>query len=163
MVFLRVSAGWRGRKAAYMAIVVVGCSALTWAAHVGLRSLFVPMRLSVTGVNHKTAPVEVRERLAFDERALAEALARAEVAPRRRRGADPLHLQPRGSRRRRPSDEADPRALVSGFLAGAAVVEPDRSARTCTTTRTARRSATSSAWRRAWIRWWSASRRSWAR
>jgi ABC-type uncharacterized transport system permease subunit len=41
MVFLRVSAGWRGRKAAYMAITVVGCSALTWAAHVGLRGLFV--------------------------------------------------------------------------------------------------------------------------
>lgn len=41
MVFLRVSAGWRGRKAAFMAIVVVGWSALTWAAHAGLRSLFV--------------------------------------------------------------------------------------------------------------------------
>jgi len=41
MVFLRVAAGWRGRKAAYMAITVVGCSALTWAAHVGLRGLFV--------------------------------------------------------------------------------------------------------------------------
>ena len=41
MVFLRVSAGWRGRKAAYMALTVVGCSAWTWAAHVGLRGLFV--------------------------------------------------------------------------------------------------------------------------
>ncbi len=40
MVFLRVSAGWRGRKAAFMALAVVGCSALTWAAHVGLRNLF---------------------------------------------------------------------------------------------------------------------------
>ena len=39
MVFLRTSAGWRGRKAALMAIVVLGCSALTWAAHVGLRTL----------------------------------------------------------------------------------------------------------------------------
>lgn len=37
MVFLRASAGWRGRKAAWMALVVLGCSALTWAAHVGLR------------------------------------------------------------------------------------------------------------------------------
>ncbi len=41
MVFLRATAGWRGRKAAYMAITVLGCSALTWAAHVGLRSLIL--------------------------------------------------------------------------------------------------------------------------
>jgi len=39
MVFLRATAGWRGRKAAVMAIAVVCCSAFTWAAHVGLRSL----------------------------------------------------------------------------------------------------------------------------
>lgn len=39
MVFLRTSAGWRGRKAALMAIMVLCCSALTWAAHVGLRNL----------------------------------------------------------------------------------------------------------------------------
>jgi glutamyl-tRNA reductase len=32
------------------------------------------MKFSITGVNHKTAPVEVRERLAFDEHSLAEAL-----------------------------------------------------------------------------------------
>jgi ABC-type transport system involved in cytochrome c biogenesis permease subunit len=37
MIFLRVSAGWRGRKAAVMALAVLGCAALTWAAHVGLR------------------------------------------------------------------------------------------------------------------------------
>jgi ABC-type uncharacterized transport system permease subunit len=39
MVFFRTNAGWRGRKAAFMAIAVMCCSALTWAAHVGLRSL----------------------------------------------------------------------------------------------------------------------------
>jgi glutamyl-tRNA reductase len=32
------------------------------------------MRFSITGVNHKSAPVEVRERLAFDENSLPEAL-----------------------------------------------------------------------------------------
>jgi ABC-type uncharacterized transport system permease subunit len=37
MVFLRTSAGWRGRKAALMSVIIVGCSAVTWAAHVGLR------------------------------------------------------------------------------------------------------------------------------
>ncbi len=39
MVFLRATAGWRGRKAALMAVCVLGFSALTWAAHVGLRSM----------------------------------------------------------------------------------------------------------------------------
>lgn len=32
------------------------------------------MRFSITGVNHRSAPVEVRERLAFDDRALSQAL-----------------------------------------------------------------------------------------
>jgi hypothetical protein len=41
MVFLRVTAGWRGRKAAVMAITVLGCSAATWVAHIGLRSMFI--------------------------------------------------------------------------------------------------------------------------
>ncbi len=36
MVFLRVTAGWRGRKAALMAVVVLACSAITWAAHAHL-------------------------------------------------------------------------------------------------------------------------------
>ncbi len=39
MVFLRTSAGWRGRKAALVAAVALGLGATTWAAHVGLRSL----------------------------------------------------------------------------------------------------------------------------
>ena len=30
--YLRATAGWRGRKAAVMALVVLGCSAITWAA-----------------------------------------------------------------------------------------------------------------------------------
>ena len=37
MIFLRTTAGWRGRKAAVMALFVLGFSALTWAAHAGLR------------------------------------------------------------------------------------------------------------------------------
>jgi ABC-type uncharacterized transport system permease subunit len=38
-VYARVTAGWRGRRAAVMVIVLVGCSVITWAAHTGLRSL----------------------------------------------------------------------------------------------------------------------------
>ncbi len=41
MVFLRFSAGWRGRKAAVLAIMALGCSALTWAAHAHLQSLWL--------------------------------------------------------------------------------------------------------------------------
>jgi ABC-type uncharacterized transport system permease subunit len=41
-MILRSSAGWRGRKAAVMALAVLGCSALTWAAHAGLRATLFP-------------------------------------------------------------------------------------------------------------------------
>jgi ABC-type uncharacterized transport system permease subunit len=42
MVFLRVTAGWRGRRAAFMILLVVGFSAVTWAAHSSLRALLLP-------------------------------------------------------------------------------------------------------------------------
>jgi ABC-type uncharacterized transport system permease subunit len=41
MVFMRWTAGWRGRKAAILALVVLFSSAATWAAHVGLRSKYL--------------------------------------------------------------------------------------------------------------------------
>lgn len=42
MIFMRASAGWRGRKAALMSLTVLGCGALTWAAHAGLRPTLLP-------------------------------------------------------------------------------------------------------------------------
>jgi len=39
MLFARVTAGWRGRKAAIMAVAALGCSAITWVAHSGLRAI----------------------------------------------------------------------------------------------------------------------------
>lgn len=39
MVYLRISSGWRGRKAAILSLTVLGFAALTWAAHVGLQPL----------------------------------------------------------------------------------------------------------------------------
>lgn len=39
MVFLRIAAGWRGRRAAFLSLTVLGFAAITWAAHVGLRPL----------------------------------------------------------------------------------------------------------------------------
>lgn len=40
MVFLRVSAGWRGRRTAILSLVALGGSAVTWAAHIGIKGLF---------------------------------------------------------------------------------------------------------------------------
>jgi ABC-type uncharacterized transport system permease subunit len=40
MVFLRVSIGWRGRKAAIMVISLLGFFAATWASHARIASLF---------------------------------------------------------------------------------------------------------------------------
>lgn len=40
MIFLRVSAGWRGRRIAWMAVSVLCCSLITWATHLGIRSLW---------------------------------------------------------------------------------------------------------------------------
>ncbi|MBK9167418.1 MAG: cytochrome c biogenesis protein CcsA [Bryobacterales bacterium] len=42
MLVLRISAGWRGRKAAVLALTAVGCSAVTWAAHKNLISILQP-------------------------------------------------------------------------------------------------------------------------
>ena len=36
MIFLRVSAGWRGRRMAWLALSVLVCSVLTWVTHWGL-------------------------------------------------------------------------------------------------------------------------------
>ena len=41
LVFLRTTAGWRGRKAAIMTVTVLGFSALTWAAHARLGGLLL--------------------------------------------------------------------------------------------------------------------------
>ena len=41
MIFLRVSAGWRGRRIAWLAVSVLGCSIITWATHVTLRSFLL--------------------------------------------------------------------------------------------------------------------------
>ncbi|PWU03149.1 MAG: hypothetical protein C5B51_19440 [Terriglobia bacterium] len=41
MVFLRTTAGWRGRKAAIMTVTVLGFSAITWAAHARLGAILL--------------------------------------------------------------------------------------------------------------------------
>jgi len=42
MMFLRASAGWRGRKVAVMTLAVLVCSALTWVTQIGLGARLSP-------------------------------------------------------------------------------------------------------------------------
>ena len=74
LVFLRITAGWRGRKAAIMVIVVWGFRPSPGSRMRAWGTAVEAMKLLVTGVSHKTAPVEVRECLAFPEPALPQAL-----------------------------------------------------------------------------------------
>jgi len=41
LVFLRTTAGWRGRKAAIMTVAVLGLSAVTWVAHARLGTMLL--------------------------------------------------------------------------------------------------------------------------
>jgi ABC-type transport system involved in cytochrome c biogenesis permease subunit len=41
MIFLRISAGWRGRRLAWLAVGVLGCAVVTWGIHLGLRSVLM--------------------------------------------------------------------------------------------------------------------------
>lgn len=43
LMYLRANNGWRGRKAALMTISLLVFSAVTWAAHVGLKSNYLPV------------------------------------------------------------------------------------------------------------------------
>jgi len=82
------------------------------------------MRLSLTGLNHKTAPVEVRERLAFDERSLAEAFREL----RSRNGfheALVLSTCNRVEVTVAADEDAEPEAAVTDFLCRFRKVEPE--------------------------------------
>jgi glutamyl-tRNA reductase len=81
------------------------------------------MKLLITGVSHKTAPVEVRECLAFRDEALPAALADL----KRREGvAEALILSTcnRVEVTVTTEDSADPRAIVDAFLADHKAVSP---------------------------------------
>jgi glutamyl-tRNA reductase len=81
------------------------------------------MKLLVTGVSHKTAPVEVRECLAFREEALPAALADLKA---REGVAEALILSTcnRVEVTVTTEDDADPRAIVDSFLADHQAVSP---------------------------------------
>ncbi len=81
------------------------------------------MKFSITGLNHKTAPVEVRERLAFDERSLAEAF-RDLKSHEAVYEALILSTCNRVEVAVTTDDEADSKAQVIAFLARSRQVEP---------------------------------------
>ncbi len=82
------------------------------------------MKLLVTGVSHKTAPVEVRERLAFREETLPAALENL----RAREGVTEAVILSTCNRVEitiTTGDEADPQAIVDSFLTDQKAVRPE--------------------------------------
>ena len=160
LVFLRVTAGWRGRKAAIMTVD----RARLFRGHLGgARAPREPpaetMKLLITGVSHKTAPVEVRECLAFREETLPAALADLKS----REGVTEAVILSTCNRVEitvTTDDAADPQAIVDSFLRRPQSRQRRRHRRrTSTGTKAATPSIISSASPPAWIPWWSASRR----
>ncbi len=114
MLFLRQSAGWRGRKAAMMALAVLGMQRADVGDAFGIGEHAGSMKFLLTGLNHRTAPVEVRERIAFDEGALPEALEKLKKRPGVQEGVI-LSTCNRVEVSVTADDGADADAAVAGF------------------------------------------------
>ncbi|HET8549384.1 MAG TPA: glutamyl-tRNA reductase [Bryobacteraceae bacterium] len=81
------------------------------------------MKLCITGLNHRTAPVEVRERLAFDKQSLPAALQELKRIPGLQEGVI-LSTCNRVEVAVTASDDADPQGRVEEFLARQRELEP---------------------------------------
>ncbi|HEY4360905.1 MAG TPA: glutamyl-tRNA reductase [Bryobacteraceae bacterium] len=82
------------------------------------------MKLLLTGLNHRTAPVEVRERLAFDEKTLPQALDQLKKSPGVLEGMI-LSTCNRVEVAVTADEQADPEAAVEGFLSDSRSVARD--------------------------------------
>ena len=60
------------------------------------------MNIIVVGLSHKTATVEIREKVAFSPNSIEQPLQGADRAGRDRRGGDCFHLQPGRDLRHHP-------------------------------------------------------------
>ena len=82
------------------------------------------MKLLLTGVNHKTAPVEVREQLAFSDTAIPHAL---DVLKHGKGIAEVLILSTcnRVEITVAADDDADPQAAIDSFLVEARRISSD--------------------------------------
>jgi hypothetical protein len=165
ILFIRRNAGLRGRRAAWLTSGVFVLMLCVWAANMLGGSLFrsqvwTEMRFLVTGLNHTTAPVELRERLAIAKEALPETTRALLGEP----GVKEAMILSTCNRVELLVSHNGLEPQLPGFLAEH--FRLDRSAfwsRTCIGTRMKRRCGTCFAWRRASIRWWWARRRSWGR
>ncbi len=81
------------------------------------------MRFAITGLNHRTAPLEVRERLAFREESLAEALHSLKSEPGLLEGLI-LSTCNRVEVAVTSEDNCDPVSLATGFLERSHGLEP---------------------------------------
>ena len=103
LIAARFHAGWGGRRAAWLGIAgFAGRRLHLRLGDAGARGRGRRVVIVVVGLSHQTAPLEVREALAFPKERLAEALAAGAGGVGPGRGHDPLHLQPGGDLRPGP-------------------------------------------------------------
>ena len=120
------------------------CASSRWRSRTSRYGERAMNGLLLIGISHKTAPVELRERVALPEGRAVERAARAGLDGRDPRGGRALDLQPHralhGGRRRRGGRDA-PR---SGSSLARPTSGPPSSSRTCTRSATATPRATCS-------------------
>ncbi len=83
------------------------------------------MKFSITGLNHRSAPVEVRERLAFDERTIPDALKDLRSRPGIVEGMILSTCNRVEIAISCADDQADDQGVIDGFLASTRRVERD--------------------------------------
>ena len=118
------------------------------------------MNLIVIGVNHQTAPVEVREQFAIPEARLPEAVKCLASHP----GVEEAMIVSTCNRVELVARTKDGQADIRDCMRELYGIDPELlTGSICTSIAIAMRSGTYSAWPRASIRWSWASRRSWDR
>ena len=118
------------------------------------------MNLIVIGVNHQTAPVEVREQFAISEARLPEAVKLLASQP----GMEEAMIVSTCNRVELVARATDSNADLAQLPAASCMASTPRPiASISTSTASATPCATCFAWLPAWTRWWWASRRFWAR
>ena len=117
------------------------------------------MTLSLIGVNHKTAPIALRERIAISREELPEVTRALAAVP----GVSECMIVSTCIRVEILQQSSRRRSTCPGFLQSHFGLIPQFSKTTSTNTATSRRCGNLLAWRPVSIQWWLVSPRSWAR
>ena len=118
------------------------------------------MTLALIGVNYKTAPIELRERIAISREELPETTRALAAVP----GVTECMIVSTCNRVELLAAVESPDTDLTGFLHQHFGLDPGAAEpASSTSSATGRRCGISSAWPPAWTRWWWASRRFWAR